>query len=142
MKTDQEILSSFLKTTQMGQVGIRCLMNRPLHPQLKAALARQLEEYDALERRGSALCRQRGWQAKPPDPGARLMADMMTRLQLGFGNSDSRAAAMMIRGNMRGVIKGIKNLNHRKGSDPQVEALSRSLIQTEENNIRAMQGFL
>lgn len=142
MKTDREILSSLLKTTQMGQVGIRCLMNRPLHPQLKAALGRQLKEYDDLERRGNALCRQRRWQTKPLDPGARLMADMMTRLQLGFGNSDSRAAAMMIRGNTRGVIKGIKNLNHRKGSDPQVEELTRSLIQTEENNIRAMQGFL
>ena len=67
---------------------------------------------------------------------------MMTRTQLSYGELDSKAAAMMIRGNTRGIIKGYKNLNQFPPSDRQVNALAQRLIDIEETNNHQLQGFL
>jgi hypothetical protein len=72
----------------------------------------------------------------------RTMADMMTRLQLAGGNSDSKIAGMMIQGNTRGVIKGLKNLHQFNKQDQQVTSLSQKLLDCENANIRQMQSFL
>ena len=48
MKTSQEILSSVLKTTQMGQVGIRSVLDTTLNPELRQELVQQLMEYDGI----------------------------------------------------------------------------------------------
>ena len=38
MKTDQDMLTDILKTTQMGQVGIRCVMDYAQKDELRSAL--------------------------------------------------------------------------------------------------------
>ena len=142
MKTSKEVLSSVLKTTQMGQVGIRSLLNMPLKPELKAALRAQLAEYDGIEHEVLQLSRDRQWQLKELSPGTKAMAQMMSRSRLMFGDASSKAAAMMIQGNTRGVIKGLKNLHRYDHSDRQVTQLEEKLLKTEQDNIDAMQGFV
>lgn len=61
MKTSQEMLSSILKTTQMGQVGIRSVLNASMRPGLRKALESQLQEYDSIESQAHAIAGQRGW---------------------------------------------------------------------------------
>ena len=70
------------------------------------------------------------------------MTNMMTKTRLRFGNADSKAAAMMIQGNTRGVIKGYKNLNQFAQPDEAVTKLSRKLLDCEQENVKQMQGFL
>ena len=70
------------------------------------------------------------------------MADMMTRMKLSYGNSDSKIADMMILGNTRGMVKGIKNMHQWADHDSQIENLSQKLIDCETANIRQMQSFL
>ena len=48
MKGSQDILSSILKTAQMGQTGIRSALNVTMRPALRKALESQLQEYDAI----------------------------------------------------------------------------------------------
>ena len=67
---------------------------------------------------------------------------MMTRSRLSFGDADSKAAAMMIQGNTRGIIKGFKNLNQFPPTDQRVASLAQKLIDFEETNNRQLQGFL
>ena len=110
MKNNQEILSSILKTTQMGQIGIRSLLDTDLRPSLRKALESQLQEYDSIESQAHALASQRGWELPELQPGKRLMTDMMTRMKLSYGNTDSKVADMMILGNTRGMVKGLKNI--------------------------------
>ena len=55
MKTSQDILSSILKTTQMGQIGIRSVLDAPMSPGIQKALHSQLKEYDAIETLVSAI---------------------------------------------------------------------------------------
>ena len=142
MKTSQEVLSSILKTTQMGQIGIRSVLDTSMQPTLREALESQLREYDSIETEAHTIATQRGWEPEELDPAVRFLADRMTRMKLTGRNSDSRIAAMMIQGNTRGMIKGLKNLHRLTAKDQRVETLSQKLLDCENANIRQMHGFL
>lgn len=142
MKNSKEILSSVLKTTQMGQIGIRSVLDTTMRPNLRKALQSQLREYDSIETEAHTLATQRGWEVKELDPAIRMMTDMMTRMQLGGKNTDSKIAGMMIQGNTRGMIKGLKNIHQFTGQDDQIQILSQKLLDCENANIRQMQNFL
>lgn len=142
MKGSKDILSSILKTTQMGQIGIRSILNEPLMPSLRTELKNQLHEYDAIELEAHGIAKARGWELKELNPAIKSMTNMMTHTRLSYGELDSKAAAMMIQGNTRGIIKGFKNLNQFPPTDQQVSALAQRLIDIEETNNRQLQGFL
>ncbi len=142
MKNSKEILSSILKTTQMGQVGIRSVLDTSMQPGLRKALESQLREYDSIETEAHGIASRRGWELKELDPAIRFMADMTTRARLTGKNNESKIAGMMIQGNTRGMIKGLKNIHHFSGSDAQVEILSQKLLDCETANIQQMHPFL
>lgn len=142
MKDSKEILSSILKTTQMGQIGIRAVLDHAVRPELKNELRSQLREYDAIEQEAHSIASARGWDPEELDPAVKLMAKMYTRTNLTFGNVDSKIAAMMIQGNTRGMIKGLKNRHHAKEDDTRIMSLSQKLLDCETENIRQMQGYV
>lgn len=142
MKNSKEILSSVLKTTQMGQVGIRSVLDITMRPGLRKALQSQLQEYDIIESEAHSIASQRGWDLPELDPAKRFMADAMTRMKLTGGNSDSKIAGMMIEGNTKGMIKGLKNLHQFPTQDNQIRTISQKLLDCETANIRQMQDFL
>ena len=142
MKDSKDILNSLLKTTQMGQVGIRSVEKAADSAQLKKALKSQLQEYNDIEKEAYALAKERGWELKELNPMARTMADMATRGKLMYGKNDSKIAEMMVQGNTRGVIKSLKNLHRYHQNDGQVTAMAEKLLDCENNNIKQMEGFL
>ena len=142
MKGSKDILSSILKTTQMGQIGIRSILKNDLKPKLQSELTSQLKEYDTIESEAHGIAISRGWTLKELDPAIKGMTNMMTRTRLSFGNANSKAAAMMIQGNTRGIIKGYKNLNQFPKNDTAVSDLAQKLFDFEEANNRQLQGFL
>lgn len=142
MKTNKEILSSILKTTQMGQIGIRSVLDISRKPELRKALESQLREYDLIESEAHSIAAQRGWEVKELDPGIRFMSQMMAKAKLSYGNTDSKIADMMIMGNTKGMTKGLKNIHQFQGNDGAVTALSQKLLDYETANIRQMQSFL
>lgn len=142
MKTNREVLSSILKTTQMGQVGIRSVLEQAMGSELRAALESQLREYDVIESEAHAISSERGWELPELPSGIRGMTDLMTRMKLSYGNCDSNIAAMMIQGNTKGMVKGLKNQHQFQGRDGQVRALSQRLLDCETANIQQMQPFL
>lgn len=142
MKNSKEILSSILKTTQMGQIGIRSVLDTSMRPGLRKALESQLHEYDSIESEAHAIASQRGWELPELDPAVRMMSNMMTRMKLSRGNSDSKIADMMIQGNTKGMVKGLKNIHQFPDTDAQISTLSQKLLDCETANIRQMQGFL
>ena len=142
MKNDQQMLSSILKTTQMGQIGIQKVLDTSMRPGLRKALQSQLQEYDAIEAEAHAIASQRGWELREIQPGKRMMTSLMAHMKLSHGNSDSKIAGMMIQGNTRGMILGLKNLHQYQQQDSQVSALSQRLLDCETANIRQMQAFL
>lgn len=142
MKNSKEILTSLLKTTQMGQIGIRSVLDTSMRPGLRKALESQLREYDSIETEAHALATQRGWELNELDPAIRLMSNMMTRMKLRGKNTDSKIADMMIQGNTKGMIKSLKDIHQYPETDDRISTLSQKLLDCENANIRQMQGFL
>ena len=142
MKGSQDVLSSVIKTAQMGQIGIRSVLNMPLRASLQDVLRSQLQEYHKIEQEALELAKSRGWELKQQSRSIQYMTNMMTKTRLRFGDSSSKAAAMMIQGSTKGIIKGYKNLNQFAIPDERVSQLSRRLLQCEQENIEQLQGFL
>ena len=142
MKNSQQILSSVLKTTQMGQIGLRSVVDTRMRPGLRRALEQQLREYDQIETEAHTLAAQRGWELKDLDPAVRMMSNMVTRMKLSAGGTESKIADMMIQGNTKGMIKGLRNMHQFPREDSRITALSQKLLDTETANIRQMQAFL
>lgn len=126
----------------MGQVGIRSVLDAQMRPGLRSALQAQLKEYDLLESEAHTLAAQRGWEPEELDPAVRAMSNMMVRMRLSMGRNDSRIADMMIQGNTKGMIKGLRMLHKMPKEDSQITALSQKLLDTENANIQQMQKFL
>lgn len=139
---NKDMLSSIIKTVQMGQIGIRSVRDTPMKQELQDALDSQLREYDAIETEAHNIANERGWKLKELNPAVRSMSEMMSRMQLMGGNYDSKIAGMMIQGNTRGVITGMKNARMHQNKDTRVTALSEKLLETEDRNIDQMKPFL
>lgn len=142
MKKNKELLSSVLKTTQMGQVGIRSVLDTTMRPGLRKALESQLREYDSIETEAHSIASQRGWEVRELDPAVRFLSDMAVRMKLNGRDTDSKIAGMMIQGNTKGMVKGLKDLHRFSSSDEQIQILSQKLLDCETANIRQMQDFL
>ena len=142
MKTNKEVLSSILKTVQMGQSGIRCVQDRASDSQLRQVLTDQLGEYDNIERKAYALAASKGWQLEPLSSGVERMSSMMAKMQLMGGETDSKIAKMLVQGNTRGMIKGLKNLHHCTKLEPDLEDLAKNLLKREEENIQQACRYL
>lgn len=142
MKTSKELLCSMLHTVQMGQTGIRIVQNRAIRPGLKQELDRQLSEYDQIEKETLMLAKARGWELSNVNPIVRQMSNLMSQAKLMGGEVDSKIAGMLIQGNTRGVILGVKNLNHCTQNDEQITHLANKLLDQENINIQKCQPYL
>ena len=131
MKSNREILTSMLHTVQMGQTGIRCIMDNAVKTDLKAELKDQLREYDMLEKETLQVAQNMGLELKNLHPALETMSNVMSKMQLIGGDADSKIAGMLIQGNTRGMILGLKNLRKAANIQPQVQALAQKIINRE-----------
>ena len=136
------MLTSLLHTVQMGQSGIRCVMDKAVNTDLKWEMKKQLEVYDNMEKEALKLGTRKGWVLKDIHPGILRMSETMANMRLMGGQRDSKIAGMLIRGNTRGVILGCKNLHHQPNGDAEVRELTQRLVAQEKRSIENTQSFL
>lgn len=139
---DKKMLTSVLHTVQMGQTGIRSVMDKAVSADLKKEMKQQLVIYDAMEKEALKLGARMGYQLKDLNPGIIRMSEAMARMRLIGGQRDSKIAGMLIQGNTRGVILGSKNLHHGQSADPQIRELTQRLVTQEKSSIENTQPFL
>lgn len=139
---EEKFLTSMLHTVQMGQSGIRSVMKNAVGAQLKTELKAQLKEYDALEKETLRLAESKGFDLKDLNPALETMSTMMSKVQLMGGEVDSKIAGMLIQGNTRGMILGLKNLRKASKADSNVRDLAQRLLNRENMNIQKSQQFL
>ncbi len=142
MKTNKEVLSSILKTTQMGQLGIRSVEKYARNEHLKDVLLQQLQKYDRIETKAHRICAERGWKVRELNPALRKTAEWMAHSRLAGKEKDTKIAGMMIRGNTQGIITGTKNLNKNPQTDPKITELAHQLLNCEKENLTQMETFL
>lgn len=142
MKENKDVLGSVVKTAQMGQVGLQSVLAAPLRPRLRDSLERQVKVFDEIEAEGLGLAACRNWKISELGAAGRVASRMMTRMKLMGGSIDSKAAAMVIEGNTKGLVKGTQNLRHMRQQDTAVSVLAQRLLEAERESIRQMQNFL
>ena len=142
MKQNQQLLSSMLKTIQSSQVEIRSVLDTTLGSSLRNTLETQLKEYDSIETEAYTLALQRGWELPELDLGRRFLKDRMIRMKLNGHSTDSRIADLLIQGNTKGMIQGLRNLHQFEGQDQPIRTLSQKLLDCETAHIRQLQRFL
>lgn len=138
----KQMLTSVLHTVQMGQSGIKSVENMAIRPALKQQLHQQKTEYDAMEAAARQLARQRHWELKDISPSILKMSDVMAKMRLLGGERDSKIAGMLIQGNTRGMILGMKNLRRGQKADEDVRELTRQLVAQEKISIKNSQQYL
>lgn len=142
MNDSKTILTSTLHTAQMGQNGIKCVMEKAVCPALRKELRSQLKEYDNIETLAKHLAQVRNWDLPKVNPLLLTMSSLTSRARLLVGDTDSLIAGMLIQGNTRGRILGMKKLSKAEDPDPAVVALSRKLLDLEQENIISAQEYL
>ena len=142
MINNKELLTSLLKTAQMGQVGIRSVLDRAMDTDLRQALQSQLREYDAIETEAHMLAGQRGWELKELDPALRFLSGQTLRGMGGRTNRDSKVADRMIRRTTKGLILNLQNLHQYPRQDDRISTISQKLADCETAGIRNLQRFL
>ena len=75
-------------------------------------------------------------------PGLLKMSDMMAKMRLMGGERDSKIAGMLIQGNTRGMIQGMKNLRQSKQAKAEVRDLAQELLEQEKQSIENSKGYL
>lgn len=139
---NQTHLASLLKTSQLGQVEIRSLLDTAMEPQLRCALVNQLREYESIETEAFSIALQRGWDLPEMDAAHRFLTDRRIRMKLSGRSTDSRIADLMIQMNTRGMIRSLQERNRSQEPDSKVKTLSQKLLDCEAAGIRQMQSFL
>lgn len=138
----KELLTSVLHTVQMGQSGIASVTDSAVRPGLKKELKQQLAQYDATEKKVRQIAKKNGWEMKDIHPGILKMSDMMAKMRLMGGERDSKIAGMLIQGNTRGMIQGMKNLRQSKQAKAEVRDLAQELLEQEKQSIENSKGYL
>ena len=141
MNNSQEFLSSVLKTTQLGQTGIRSVLDKSMAPGLSAALREQLRELNTIETEAHAIASQRGWELPELDIAVRFMSDRRNRMKLKSGDNNSGIADLMIQSNAKGMVQGLKQL-HRYPQEDRISILSQKLIDCQTAAIRQLEPYL
>lgn len=139
---DEKMLKQVLHTVQMGQSGIRCVMQEAVSPGLKKEMKQQLQIYDSMEKQALQLARKNGWTLSNVSPAVQKMAAMMSKMRLYGGQRDSKIAGMLIQGNTRGMILGAKNLHHSPNASAAVRTLTEKLIAQEQMSIENTKPYL
>ena len=135
-------MGSVVKTAQMGKTGLECVLQAPLRPALRENLEKQASVYQQIEEEALNLAAGRKWQVGQLGPVSRTCSQMVSRVRLGKGNSDSKAAAMVMQGSTRGLIKGLQNLHQFPYQDTAVSTLAQRLLDLEKESLGQMQSFL
>ena len=142
MEQGSTLLQFVHKNAEMGRGAIPQVLEVVEEPKLRAALNRQLEEYETISNRAEALLHQRGLSPGESGEMREFMSGVMIRAKTLTDRSPSHIAEMMIQGSTMGTIQMTRCLHNCEAADAEALLLAHKLLRTEENNIEQMKEFL
>lgn len=143
METDNgKMLNEIRKGTDMGIVGIDCVIDAIDNPDIRNVLDEQRTEYRRIYRDADRLLESFGTKKRNLSPLAKYGAIMASKMKQTVDGSGARVAEMMIEGNTKGLIKSYRCRRQLHPTDPETRGLAEKLLQTEVHNIEQMKQFL
>lgn len=139
---NDKMLNEIRKSTDMGIVGIDCVIDAVEDPDVRHVLDEQRTEYQQIYREADRLLETCGAKKQNLSPLARYGAIMASKMKQTVDGSSARVAEMMIEGNTKGLLKSYRCRRQLHPDDPETRGLAEKLLQTEVHNIEQMKQFL
>ena len=139
---DQKMLNEIRKGTDMGIVGIDCVIDAIDNEDVRNVLDEQRTEYRRIYHEADRLLENCGGKKRDISPLAKYGAIMASKMKQTIDGSAARVAEMMIEGNTKGLIKSYRCKRELHPTDPETRGLAEKLLQTEVHNIEQMKQFL
>ena len=137
-----EFLTKIYQNAKMGCDSISYVSEKTDDANMKQSLQKQNTEYNDIASQAAELLNENGETAK--EKGAMSHACLWGSVQMNTlaDKSSDHIAEMMIQGSIMGVIDMSRSLKRYSQADSSVKKLGEKLIETEENNIQQMKGYL
>lgn len=142
MIDNHKVLNEIRKGTNMGLVGINCIIDAVDNTDIRNVLDEQRREYQSIYNEADRLLETYGAKKRNISPLARYGAIMSSKMKQTIDGSPARIAEMMIEGNTKGLIKSYRCRRRLHPTDPETRGLAEKLLQTEVHNIEQMKQFL
>lgn len=142
MIDNHKMLNEIRKGTDMGIIGIDCIIDSVDQQDIRNVLDEQRTEYQRIYNEADRLLERYGAKKRNISPLARYGAIMASRMKQTIDGSEARVAEMMIEGNTKGLIKSYRCRRRLHPTDPEARGLAEKLLQTEVHNIEQMKQFL
>lgn len=142
MLNDEQMLQYIMKNAEMGCRGINDVKHYSNSEDMTRALRTQNIEYGRIYHSAYNMLRLRGAESSHVSPFTAAMAKTVTRREMKNDSSNSHIAEMVIQGNTMGVQKIARRIRQYNSSSKSVESLAHRLMETQQNNIEQMRGFL
>lgn len=139
---NDKMLNEIRKGTDMGIVGIDCIIDAVDDEGIRNVLDEQRSEYQQIYNDADRLIETAGAKKRNLSPLARYGAIMASKMKQTIDGSPARIAEMMIQGNTKGLIKSYRCRRELHPTDPKTRELAEKLLQTEVHNIEQMKQFL
>ncbi len=136
------MLNEIRKGTDMGIVGIDCVIDAVTDQNVRNVLDEQRREYQQIYNEADRLLDACGAKKQNLSPLARYGAIMASKMKQTIDGSSARVAEMMIEGNTKGLIKSYRCRRQLHPDNPETGSLAEKLLQTEVHNIEQMKQFL
>lgn len=109
---------------------------------MQRLLQEQMQDYKHMEGQARKLSHELGWKLPPVNSMAQKMSSISAKCRLMFGDTDSTIAAMLVQGNTRGMILGLKDLHQASEIESAVDQLANKLLNMENVNIQKAREYL
>lgn len=139
---NDKMLNEIRKGTDMGIVGIDCVIDAINDQNVRNVLDEQRVEYQKIYNEADRLLEMYGAKKQNLSPLAKYGAIMASKMKQTIDGSSARVAEMMIEGNTKGLIKSYRCRRELHPDDPETRGLAEKLLQTEVHNIEQMKQFL
>lgn len=139
---NDKMLNEIRKGTDMGIVGIDCVIDAINDQNVRNVLDEQRVEYQKIYNEAGRLLEMYGAKKQNLSPLAKYGAIMASKMKQTIDGSSARVAEMMIEGNTKGLIKSYRCRRELHPDDPETRGLAEKLLQTEVHNIEQMKQFL
>ncbi|MBQ7504961.1 MAG: DUF305 domain-containing protein [Ruminococcus sp.] len=142
MINDTQMLQFIMKNAEMGCRGINDIKHYSNTAKMARELRSQNLEYGHIYHSAHSMLHSIGGESKHIHPVVATMARAKAKREMRAEDSDSHIAEMMIKGNTMGVNKIAQRMRQYNGANKEVANLANRLMETQQNNIESMKGFL
>ncbi|MBQ4324594.1 MAG: hypothetical protein IJC29_02255 [Clostridia bacterium] len=127
---------------KMGISALDDVRGRAHHAPMRAILRESRQKHEQLREEVTHALHRFGDEGKNPNPIAKGMSHMKTRMKMMYDNRDSTIASLMVDGCNMGIKSLSRYLNQYPAADEDSKRLAQDFIRLEEDLSHALRGYL